>query len=159
LSIHKVPKLIQDLFRITRELGTLFPRPFTPDGHLVGSIGEVVAAYLYSLDLETCSNPGWDARTKMLETVEIKLTGTTRVSLSVQDSYADMLIVLHLEDGCRFDEIYAGKFPQEIVAGKKVSKRRVVGVGLNELRKLNCHTLDSGGRLEGINALFEREPA
>ena len=44
-SIHAIPSLVQELYSIVDRLDELFPgRRFTPDGHLVGSIGEVLAA-------------------------------------------------------------------------------------------------------------------
>lgn len=43
----EIPALIGDLLKTTQRLNSLFEgRPFTPDGHLVGSIGEVVAEYI-----------------------------------------------------------------------------------------------------------------
>ena len=43
---------IRELYRITAELEEKYPgRRFTPDGHLVGSIGEVYAAEKYGLTL------------------------------------------------------------------------------------------------------------
>ena len=43
---------IRELYRITAELEEKYPgRHFTPDGHLVGSIGEVYAAEKYGLTL------------------------------------------------------------------------------------------------------------
>jgi hypothetical protein len=39
----KLPKSVAALYRIVEELEKAYPgRPFTPDAHLVGSIGEVV---------------------------------------------------------------------------------------------------------------------
>lgn len=44
-DVGGIPALISQLFCIVGALNDLYPdRPFTPDGHLVGSIGEVVAA-------------------------------------------------------------------------------------------------------------------
>lgn len=38
-----IRSLVQRLYRITSELEELYPgRHFTPDGHMVGSIGEVL---------------------------------------------------------------------------------------------------------------------
>jgi hypothetical protein len=36
----KVPQLITRLYEITDELESMFSRKFTPDGHLMGSVGE-----------------------------------------------------------------------------------------------------------------------
>ena len=52
-NIRALPVLICQLFQTVRSLSKIYPdRPFTPDGHLVGSIGEVVAADTYGLILE-----------------------------------------------------------------------------------------------------------
>jgi hypothetical protein len=47
---------VQKLIDIVRQLEWDFPgRHFTLDGHLVGSIGEVMAAYYYGIELYTTS--------------------------------------------------------------------------------------------------------
>ena len=82
-DIRASPALIGQLFRTVQALNRIYPdRPFTPDGHLVGSIGEVVAADTYGLILEKCSNEGFDAKAKGGQTVEIKLTGGTSVAVA-----------------------------------------------------------------------------
>ena len=44
--------LIQEIYKLVDELQALFPcRKFTPDGHMVGSFGEVWAQWMYDLDL------------------------------------------------------------------------------------------------------------
>jgi hypothetical protein len=40
----KLPEPVAAVYREVAELESLYSRKFTPDGHLVGSIGEVVAA-------------------------------------------------------------------------------------------------------------------
>lgn len=63
-AIQEVPKLIRQLYGVVDKLDGLFPvRRFTLDGHLVGSIGEVLAAYYYGLKLSPASSQGHDART------------------------------------------------------------------------------------------------
>ena len=52
---------IQELIKIVSDLETVFPgRHFTIDGHLVGSIGEVMAAYYYGIDLYDASTERHD---------------------------------------------------------------------------------------------------
>ena len=69
-DIRGIPALIAQLFSTVQALNTLYPgRPFTPDGHLVGSIGEVVAADTYGLTLEKVGTKGFDARTEDRKTV------------------------------------------------------------------------------------------
>lgn len=151
--IHQIPPLIAEIYKAVRKLNRLFPgRPFTPDGHLVGSIGEVVAAYVYGLDLAKCSSTGYDA-TKDGVRVEIKLTSGDQINISEQDSYAELLIVLRLTDGSRFEEIYSGAFPVDLVRAKKTNKRRFVCVTLSQLKRLDSHQLPCA-RLAELNGLF-----
>ena len=50
--VDGIPNLIRRLYAIVADLETAFPgRKFTPDGPLVGSIGEVLAAHRYGLEL------------------------------------------------------------------------------------------------------------
>jgi hypothetical protein len=155
-SARLVPALIAQLFQTVRALHKLFPgRPFTPDGHLVGNIGEVIAAYTYDLTLENCSNPGFDAKTQTLQTVEIKLTGGDSVSVSSECNPPQFLIVLKLSRNSGFTEIYNGEFPFELWKRKSASKRKVVNLRLNELKKLKpAQILSTKHSLEELNRLF-----
>ena len=59
---REASRALDALYAASAELERLFPgRKFTLDGHLVGSIGEVVAAYMFGLDLNPASTPGFDA--------------------------------------------------------------------------------------------------
>ena len=67
--VEKVPGLVGELYALVAQLEALFPgRRFTPDGHLVGSIGEVIAAHRYGLDLLPHSAQGHDARSPLMAT-------------------------------------------------------------------------------------------
>ena len=77
-----VPELVRRLYALVAELEVHFPgRPFTPDGHLVGSIGEVVAAHRYGLTLLRCSAESHDAVTVARLRVQIKATQATGVAM------------------------------------------------------------------------------
>jgi len=57
-----LPEPVARIYKPTAELETLYPgRKFRPDGHLVGSIGEVVAAEALGLILYPMSRAGHDA--------------------------------------------------------------------------------------------------
>ncbi len=54
---EEVKGLLDQLYAASGRLEALFPgRKFTLDGHLVGSVGEVIAAYMFDLD------PRWRCR-------------------------------------------------------------------------------------------------
>ena len=101
----RLPELIADLYRIVGELETMFPgRHFTPDGHLVGSLGECLAAYHYGLELLTASSAGVDALARDRH-VEIKATQGQRIALRDEPEH---LLVLKLDRRGGFTEVYNG---------------------------------------------------
>ena len=129
--------LIQKLYKVTDTLNAEFAsegRRFTPDGHLLGSIGEVLASFVFDLDLERPSREGHDARTKDGKRVQIKLTAVdSGIALY---SGPDFLIAFQLTDE-GIETIYNG--PGEIVwknCGKK-QKNGQRHIGLDKLRHLN----------------------
>src|SRR6056297_3707696 len=72
---QEVARYLDELYEAAEGLEKLFPgRKFTLDGHLVGSVGEVVAAYIFDLELNPASTQGHDAMTRNGKNVEIKLT-------------------------------------------------------------------------------------
>ena len=150
-QMHKIPGLIRRLYDVTCELERIFSRPFTPDGHLVGSIGEVVAAYLYDLELLGCSSQRHDATAKCDgRHVQVKLTaGTGHVGIYQEPEH---LIVLQLVKHQRFDEIFNG--PGRLVsdlAGKR-QKNGQRAVSLYRLRQLQCD-VDARLRLPRVREL------
>jgi len=47
-NVDRVPRLVGRLYEIVSELEELFPgRHFTLDGHIVGSLGDLLAQYRY----------------------------------------------------------------------------------------------------------------
>jgi hypothetical protein len=102
----QVPLLIQEIYQIVNRLENLFPgRPFTPDGHLVGSIGEVMAAHRYGLTLLSCSSECHDAIAPDGTMVQIKATQGRSVALRHEPHH---LIVLKLGKNGQLTEAYNG---------------------------------------------------
>jgi hypothetical protein len=76
-----LPEPVARIYRATADLEALYPgRKFTPDGHLVGSIGEVIAAKALGLTLHPMSRSGHDGYDANGE-VQIKMTAGKRVAL------------------------------------------------------------------------------
>lgn len=102
----KIPELVKQIYEIVSELEELFPgRPFTPDGHMVGSIGEVLAAEYFDLELLSPSFKGHDAKDRQGRFVEIKATQGDAISLR---SEPERLIVIRLLKDGSFEKIYDG---------------------------------------------------
>lgn len=101
-----VAEKVRRIYQIAQELEAEFPgRHFTPDGHMVGSIGEVLAARTYDLELLTASASVHDARTRDGKQVQIKATQINRVALS---GCPDWLLVLKIFRDGSFQEVYNG---------------------------------------------------
>lgn len=115
-AISQVPRLVHQLYRLVAEFEELFShtnKKFTPDGHLVGSIGEVLAAYMYDLVLHPNSKQLHDAETKDGKQVQIKATqGSKGVALRGEPDY---IIVLQLSKTGDATEVFNG--PGQLVWG------------------------------------------
>ena len=164
-AIEQVPILIGDLLKTTRRLNEIFKgRPFTPDGHLVGSIGEVVAEYIYELKLQPCSTPQIDAQTMDGRSVQIKLTGEKgssfgfRWSNHIKTEHAEILICMKLTtEG--FIEIYNGLFPIDLLRGRPDTSNGQLALSVRKLTDINPGLLPKKHSFESINRWFIRELA
>jgi len=137
--IDEVPFLIKRLYENVSEFERLFPgRHFTPDGHLVGSIGEVLAAYYYNLNLAPASTGGYDATTQDGRLVEIKATQGNLVGLRSNPNH--LLVLKILRDG-QFEEIFNG--PGQLVWEKAGNPQRngQKQISLSKLRSLMIEVL------------------
>ncbi len=132
-NIEKVPEKIRQIYKIVSELEGMFGRHFTPDGHMVGSIGEVLAAYHYELDLFEASSETHDALSKNGVSVQIKATQSKSVGIRSEPEH---LIVLGLKkDGSNF-EIYNGPGALAWSNAGKMQKNGQRSIGVNKLKKL-----------------------
>jgi hypothetical protein len=139
--------LVADLHRVVEALESLHPgRKFTPDGHLVGSLGEVVAVALFDIQLHNASNKGCDAVAADGRTVEIKATYGSR-GVGVRRSshgIADALIVLKLSEDGNFEVVYDGPYAlaHTLVRDKPNASNGQVSMRLASLRSLNSGVED-----------------
>ena len=104
---HKtITEIIRGLFETVRELEQRYPgRKFSIDGHLLGSIGEVIAAEYYGLTLLPNSSERHDAKDRQGRLIQIKATQIDRISIS---SKPDYLIVIQITSDGNWSEIYNG---------------------------------------------------
>lgn len=133
----KFRALVKQLYATVNELEAMFPgRHFTPDGHMVGSLGECLVADAYNLELKTASNKGSDAVTETGLEVEIKATQSNSVAFRSQPQHT--IIIKILRDGT-FEEIYNGPgcLVWEQFKGKRLPSNGQFQVSLNKLRQLN----------------------
>lgn len=125
---------IKELYDITNELERTYPgRKFTIDGHLVGSIGEVIVAEHYGLDLLPNSTKTHDARTKDGKMVQIKAPQVKGIAISSEPDY---LIVIRLLSDGSWEEIYNGPGKAAWDDAGKMQKNGQRPISLSKLRNL-----------------------
>lgn len=142
-----ISQKIQEMYSIIQELEDNFPgRPFTPDGHMVGSLGEVLVAERYGLQLLKPSAKTHDAVDSFGRNIQIKATQKNSVALSSEPDY---IIVIKISQDGNFQEIYNG--PGDVVwssSGKmqKNGQRRIL---LSKLKTLS-NTVAKKDRIDEI---------
>ena len=125
---------IKELYKITNELENSYPgRKFTIDGHLVGSIGEVIVAEHYGLTLLRNSTETHDAVSVAGKYVQIKATQINRISISSEPDY---LIVFKLFSDGSWEEVYNGPGKPVWDNAGKMQKNGQRSISLGKLRSL-----------------------
>ena len=131
-----VAEKIKALYAISREVEQLFPgRHYTPDGHMVGSIGEALAASWYGLELFEAGAETHDAKAPDGRLVQIKATQIDRVALS---SEPEWLLVLKIHPDGTFTEEYNGPGALAWCHCGKMQKNGQRPITLVALRKLQA---------------------
>lgn len=104
-----LPKQVATILTAIQELEDEYPgRKFTMDGHMMGSIGEVIAAKTFGFTLLRGSSKGHDAKCDARGNVQIKITGIKGTRIIFNQPECDHLIVLKLKDPTTALLIYDG---------------------------------------------------
>ena len=130
----RLPQPVADIYRAVAQLEQAYPgRKFTPDGHLVGSLGEVIAAEALGLILYPASHAGHDAHDGKGGDVQIKMTAGHSVAM-----YAECirLVVLKVLSPEEVEIVYDGPGAPAWSAAGKVAKNGQRVVRLSKLRIL-----------------------
>jgi hypothetical protein len=126
----KLPEAVAAIYRAVTELDKIYSRygrKFTPDGHLVGSIGEVIAAEALDLTLHPSSYPGHDARDGAGRDVQIKMTAGKSVAMY---GTCERLVVLRIISPEEAEIVYDGRGDLAWERARKPGKngQRVVSI-------------------------------
>ena len=136
-KMRELTAIINELYALTARLEKMYPgRHFTPDGHLVGSIGEVFAAERYGISLFAAGCETHDGKAPDGRLVQIKATQRRSVGIYEEPDY---LLVFSIDREGRLSEVYNGSgLPVwQLFSGKKRPKNGQYQVSLTRLRELN----------------------
>jgi hypothetical protein len=136
MNHSKLKSLVQNIYSIVGELEEMFPgRHFTPDGHMIGSLGECLVADAYDLELKPASNKGYDAVAPSGRKVEIKATQAKSVAFR---SCPEHTIIIKINPEGTFEEIYNG--PGDLIwkqfEVRKLPTNGQYQIALSKVRKL-----------------------
>lgn len=116
-------------------------RPFTPDGKMVGDIGEVIAGSFYEVELDKIGRRAWDG-TYCGRNVQIKATGGNSTYLKKppkESSAKDLLMVFYIsrENG-EYELVYNGDIQKvwNDLKNKKIDSTGAKTISLDRLREL-----------------------
>lgn len=143
MNHDKLQSLVKKLYSVVNELESMFEgRHFTPDGHMVGSLGECLVASAYDLNLMTASNKGYDAVTKKGVQVEIKATQSNTVAFRSCPQHA---IVIKIFPNGTFEECYNGPGSEiwKCFEGKKLPSNGQFQISINKVKAINDSLAES----------------
>lgn len=135
MDTNRFPAIIREIYRAVGELEAMFPgRHFTPDGHMVGSIGEAIAKHYYGVRLFSASSERHDGEA---DGWQVQIKATQRRSIAIT-SEPDQLLVFRINRDGTFIEEYNGPGEQvwSFVKLKPRPKNGQYQVSLAVLRKL-----------------------
>ena len=129
-----VTETIKTIYELVAKLEKQYPgRHFTPDGHMLGSIGEVYAAEKYGLKLYESNHPIHDAVAADGREIQIKLTQTNRIALYECPEY---LIVLKIDSKGIIREVYNGPGREPWILAGAIQKNGQRTIGLKKLMSI-----------------------
>lgn len=155
----KLPAPVADIYKAVRQLEDSYGRQFTPDGHMIGSLGEVIAAETFGLKLHKAANhAGHDAKDALGNEYQIKLTAGSFV---VMNAEAQRLIVMRIVSPEVAEVFYNGPGAPVWAAATATGKGKARRISLAKLERLSGEMfyLDENGAAihEAILAEGERE--
>ena len=153
-KMDAIKEKIQKLISIVKELETDFPgRHFTLDGHLVGSIGEVMAAYYYGIELYAASAVAHDGEIDVKK-VQIKISQQDDIVINHEPEY---LIVLYLRKNGDVFEVYNGPGEAPWNSASKRDSHNNRHMRVNKLMELDKQVSDEF-RIAVVNVISKMKP-
>ena len=129
---------VKSVFDACRRLSKIsgYVRKFTPDGRMVGDIGEVIAGSFYMVDLHNVGHHDWDG-TYNDRNVQIKTTGgnDTYLKEPPKDGFGNSLLMVFRIDreSGKYELVYNGDIQRVWNALKNNNSKMI---SLDRLRQL-----------------------
>jgi len=143
MTTKTIKPLLEQIYDAVRKLEAAFPgRKFTPDGHMVGSIGEVLAHEKYDIELLPTNTTDYDAKDKSGRLIQIRTTQGNTAPLKKEPNH---LIVQKLNPDATVSEIFngPGKFAWELTKNLKADKAGQYNISLGRYKMAQTNVSSS----------------
>ncbi len=142
ISMENLKQAILDLYSSVSKLQAAFPdRLFTPDGRMVGDIGEAIASLKFKVILDKTSKKHWDGHRIGLSgekrEVQVKATQRDETYLKKPPHDGDLVVIKINHDGT-YDCFYDGPIGKvwDFLKDKKLDNTGAKTIKLNKLKTL-----------------------
>jgi hypothetical protein len=131
------------MFEAQKELHKVFPKkPFTPDGRMIGDIGEAIAELTYQVAIDKCLRKHWDGKREDVcaGCPEVQVRATQKDVGYVKESPDDgCLLVFKIFPDGTWECCYNGNTARvwRSLDAKKVNRAGEKFIGLDALRELD----------------------
>jgi hypothetical protein len=147
-ALAKVPDLMKQFYAVLDEISFLFERPLMPEGYLDQKIGEVIAAFVYDLELTRTHSDYSEAKAGDGRSVQVRTTRAiaSRKSVVLQPA-CEHLLVVQLWDH-ELIEVYNGPLGSISAAAQPVQKDGTRRISMGRLRGHNKYVVPAEQKLE-----------
>lgn len=153
-KIQNLPVQIKKLYEIVDIMEKEFPgRHFSLDGHLIGSIGEVLASYYYGVTLYEASHPIYDG---CIGEKEVQIKITQRKSITISKDTPDWLIVLFLDKSGKVYEVYNGTGHEAMKLTGRLDKYNHYHISIKKLSEINKHSIKPKHKIDAYSVNLEK---
>ena len=147
--MHKLHEAIRKMFLAREELHSTFPKkPFTPDGRMIGDIGEAIAEIYYKVTIDSKLRKHWDGLREddnyKFPEVQVKATQKDETYLKEPPHDGSLLVFKIYPDG-KHECCYNGSIVRvwEYLVKQKPDKTNAKIISLVNLKSLNDKISDS----------------
>lgn len=147
-ALAMVPDLIRQLYTVLDEMAFLFQRRLEPGGYLDQKIGEVLAAYVYDLDLIRNRSDDSEAKSSDGRSVQVRTTRAqaSRKTVALRNACDHLLVVQLL--GPELIEVYNGPLEPIWAAARRVQKDGTRRISMGRLRGRNKYNVPMWEKIE-----------
>lgn len=130
-------KEVQVIYKAVKSLTKRYGRKFTPDGVLVGTLGEVLAEEKYALNLLPPKTEAFDAKDCLDRKVQIRCNQRNTTPIK-KGATKGMFLALKLHPDGAIEEIFNGpsSVAHRLTEGRKADSAGLVVLNHGKLRKL-----------------------